>query len=104
MPSYIKEKVEEILNTQTEIKVAQGRIEQKVDDLNERLFNGGTGAIPVAFRNIKEVREAAQGATAAAAAVSKRVDHINWYAAGVAGTLTVLFAMFSKLGHKLGWW
>lgn len=65
--------------------VAQGaRTEQMYVGLNERLYNGGSGAIPVIFKAVGEAKAAGETNAAAIKAVAAEIKSQRMWASGLA--------------------
>lgn len=103
----VKQDIRDMRGMLQSLIAGQADTNRGLKDLNERLFNGGNGAIPVAFRSISDLRKDTEKKLAdnekSTLAVKNRVDKIYWYTAGVAGALAVVGTIASKIFHKLGW-
>ena len=90
------------------------RTEQKVDSLNERLFDADSGAVPAlwgAYRgtkvNIEAADTCAKEAKATVTAVQQKMDtqkaYIMGYASGASLVLTAAWFIAKAALVKLGW-
>lgn len=78
------------------------RIEQKLDSLDERLFNGGTGIINTLASEQKDLREKVSDLTTAQAVLKAEARKDARWTAGIIAFIGVLFdgALISLFGHK----
>lgn len=102
----LHEDIREIRGMLTEIVAQSARTEQKVDSLDKRLYNGGSGAIPTLFNKFDMLKtsietQVGEAKAKASVAVSK-VNTQHAYAAGYAtGALAILGGLKYFLG-KIG--